>query len=191
MNCADSDVDDLKEGKGAEYVDASSVSLIFCSKGYFASPNCMREILRAVVTGKPMVALLEPEASHGGMTQEQIYEQLVNADAPCERWHPSKPKRKTRQSHVDASAAEGFGVKNTLTVKPGESKEFIVDGKSFHVTGYASMYEMWGLAAEVTSWGYYLPNADQLYNALFTREPIEWIRIGAPDLLPSPNVTRV
>lgn len=28
------DVDDLKEGKGAEYVDASDVILIFVSSGY-------------------------------------------------------------------------------------------------------------------------------------------------------------
>ena len=51
------DVDDLKEGKGAEYVDASVLSLIFCSDGYFKSANCMREILRAVVTGKPILRI--------------------------------------------------------------------------------------------------------------------------------------
>jgi hypothetical protein len=33
-------IDDLEEGRGAEYVDASSVCLIFCSGGYFNSPNC-------------------------------------------------------------------------------------------------------------------------------------------------------
>ena len=57
------DVDDLKTGRGAEYVDMSSVSLIFCSRGYFTSPNCMRELLRSVVTKKPLLALLEPEVS--------------------------------------------------------------------------------------------------------------------------------
>jgi hypothetical protein len=34
-----SDVDDLKEGKGAELVDDSAVFLIFCSSGYFDSPS--------------------------------------------------------------------------------------------------------------------------------------------------------
>ena len=48
------DVDDLREGKGAEYVDASVLSLVFCSRGYFVSPNCMRELLRAAVTRKPI-----------------------------------------------------------------------------------------------------------------------------------------
>ena len=79
------DVDDLKEGKGAEYVDASAVSLILCSGGYFQSPNCMREILRGVVTCKPIVALLEPEATHGGLTLKQIREALDTADKPCEK----------------------------------------------------------------------------------------------------------
>ena len=51
------DVDDLAEGKGAEYVDVSQISLIFVSAGYFISENCMRELLRAVVTGKPIVTL--------------------------------------------------------------------------------------------------------------------------------------
>ena len=45
------DVDDLAEGKGAEYVDVSSMSLVFCSAGYFQSPNCMRELLRAGAGG--------------------------------------------------------------------------------------------------------------------------------------------
>ena len=34
------DVDDLKEGRGAEYVDRSNVVLIFASSGYFVSVNC-------------------------------------------------------------------------------------------------------------------------------------------------------
>ena len=38
------DVDDLTEGFGAEFVDVSSLTLIFCSKGYFVSKNCMREV---------------------------------------------------------------------------------------------------------------------------------------------------
>ena len=46
----------------------------------------MREILRAVVTGKPIVALLEPEAKHGGLTQEQIRAQLIEADGYYMAW---------------------------------------------------------------------------------------------------------
>ena len=57
----------MRYGKGAEYVDVSSTILVLVTKGYFQSPNCMREMMRAVVTGKPIVVMLEPEASHGGL----------------------------------------------------------------------------------------------------------------------------
>ena len=97
------------------------VSLIFCSAGYFNSPNCMRELLRAMVTGKPIVTLLEPEAKHGGLTNKEVRQQLDQAS-----------------------------------------------GK----------YVNWGLDKEVERWGYELPTADDLYTALFAKEPIEWNRIG-------------
>ena len=45
----------------------------------------MREILRAVLTGKPIITMLEPEAKHGGMTTEEVLQQLKDADAPCEK----------------------------------------------------------------------------------------------------------
>ena len=127
------DVDDLREGKGAEYVDASSVTLIFVSYGYFASPNCMRELLRAVVTGKPVVTLMESEQKHGGLTEAEVKQQLHDASSPFEK-------------------------------KEGEK--------------YHSMYAMWELTDELTSWGYEMPTADTLYSALFKKEPIEWNRIG-------------
>ena len=73
----------LAEGKGAEYVDVSQISLVFVSSGYFISPNCMRELLRAVVTGKPIVTLVESEARHGGLTTEAVRMDLEEADAPC------------------------------------------------------------------------------------------------------------
>jgi len=71
------DVDDLKEGRGAEYVDQSLVVLIFVSRGYFVSQNCMRELLRAMYGGKHLLALLEMEASHGGMTPAAIHARLL------------------------------------------------------------------------------------------------------------------
>ena len=72
-------VDDLTEGKGAEFVDASRVTLVFCSEGYFRSANCIRELLRAAVTQKPMVALVEVDPKHGGMARSQIRQQLAVA----------------------------------------------------------------------------------------------------------------
>lgn len=81
------DVDDLKEGKGAEYVDASLVTLVFVSSGYFMSQNCMRELLRAVARDKHMVTLLEPEGKHGAMERKDVRAELVDADARYgKRW---------------------------------------------------------------------------------------------------------
>mmetsp|Transcript_12124 Transcript_12124/g.31431 ORF Transcript_12124/g.31431 Transcript_12124/m.31431 type:complete len:638 (-) Transcript_12124:108-2021(-) len=74
------DVDDLTEGKGAEFVDASAATLIFVSAGYFTSPNCLRELLRAVVMRKPMFSLVESEEKKGGLTLEEVRRQLIKND---------------------------------------------------------------------------------------------------------------
>ena len=58
------DVDDLTEGKGAEFVDASETILVMITHGYFRSPNCMRELLRAVVSNKPIVTMLVRTQRH-------------------------------------------------------------------------------------------------------------------------------
>ena len=66
------DKDDLKTGAGAEYVDVSSAVLCFCTAKYFESRACAREIFRAMVLGKPLIAVLEPDAPRGGLRQEAI-----------------------------------------------------------------------------------------------------------------------
>ena len=96
------DVDDLATGKGAEYVDVSQVTLVFCSQGYFGSANCMRELLRAVLTSKPIITLLEPEVRRGGLTTDQILEQLREADSQYESWGLAQEVR-------GWAAAEGLG----------------------------------------------------------------------------------
>ena len=80
------DVDDIKEGRGQEYVDISNVVLVFMSLGYFTSPNCMRELLRAVWNKKKIIAVLETEEKHGGLTKGQIKEQLIEAVQKFDDW---------------------------------------------------------------------------------------------------------
>ena len=105
------DVDDLKSGRGAEYalrsypptldahspplprtfhryVDVSSIVLVLCTRGYFQSPNCMRELLRAVVTCKPIVTLVEPVAIRGGLSRDEIEHEIrvTEAQAKCHKW---------------------------------------------------------------------------------------------------------
>lgn len=70
------DVDDMKEGRGAEYLDVSETFLIFVSNGYFESCNCMRELLRALYNQKPIITVLEMETKYGGLTPARVREQL-------------------------------------------------------------------------------------------------------------------
>ena len=80
-------MDDLKFGRGSEYVDASSVILVFVSKGYFRSQNCMRELLRTVAMEKPIITLLESEANKGAMSRDEVFEILQAADSRfSQRW---------------------------------------------------------------------------------------------------------
>lgn len=78
-------VDDLKFGRGAEYIDCSQAVLAFCTTGYFKSQNCMRELLRAAVTKKPAITMLESEKHHGGMLLEDVDVMLSELDTSCEK----------------------------------------------------------------------------------------------------------
>ena len=82
------DIDDLDEGKGAEFVVRSENVLVFVQEGYFASPNCMRELLRATLEGVPIITLLEPDRMKGGLSgrPELILALLEEASAQYEHW---------------------------------------------------------------------------------------------------------
>lgn len=78
----------------AEYIDVSCSVLIFLSDGYFTSPNCTRELLRAVVTGKPIILMLELEEKHGGL--RDVHRRPVKAAAIRQAIH----------GHLQAAASE-------------------------------------------------------------------------------------
>ena len=46
----------------------------------------MIELRTAVALGKPLIALMEPELGHGGLTSEQVREHLSLADANFTKW---------------------------------------------------------------------------------------------------------
>ena len=99
------DVDDLKEGKGGEYVRSSEYVLVFCSEGYFSSVNCMRELLSAVWMGKPLIILVDPEERHGGLTSEQVLKQLEEADARYQtKWTDANLLDEVRAWQVEDAA---------------------------------------------------------------------------------------
>ena len=75
------DVDDMLEGNGESYLNLSMQVLVFASAGYFESQNCMRELLRAYLTKKPIIVVLDSEVKHGGLTRHQILEELRHVHA--------------------------------------------------------------------------------------------------------------
>lgn len=70
-----------------EYIEHSLTVSIFCSGGYFQSRNCMRELRSAVALEKPLIAVLEPEAGHGGLKVHEIEEQLTSGYRNEMGWH--------------------------------------------------------------------------------------------------------
>ena len=97
------DVDDLKDiGDLEGYVDRTYTVLIFCTNGYFFSLNCMRELLSTIQKGKPVIALLEPELSKGGLTKEVVMEHLASCESKYEKWGL-------------AEQIEGYGWKRPIT----------------------------------------------------------------------------
>ena len=81
------DVDDLEDISDLQgYIERSSTVLIFCSKGYFFSRNCMIELRSSVMKGKRIMPLVEPLLDRGGLTQKQIHDDLVAADAFYAKW---------------------------------------------------------------------------------------------------------
>jgi len=101
------DVDDLEEiGDLEGYIDRTSTILIYCSRGYFTSKNCMRELVSSTVKQKPIIALVDLEASRGGLTLEEVQSQLVDADAFYDKWafnnESDAPRAKSLYEHLTA-----------------------------------------------------------------------------------------
>ena len=72
------DIDDLDNTDHLErYIEQSQTVLIFLSKGYFFSKNCLRELDCALAKGKPLILVHEADLSHGGAS-------LTNIKAECE-----------------------------------------------------------------------------------------------------------
>ena len=80
------DVDDMKEGRGREYVELSACVCVFISAGYFISKNCMREFLRAVCLGTPIIALVESDVKKGGLSPSEVRQHLHEAEGMYDAW---------------------------------------------------------------------------------------------------------
>jgi len=73
------DVDDLKSGSGTAEVDKSECILVFCTVLYFEKKNSLKELYRAVVQRRPILAMLEPDATQeGGLDQAGVEALITN-----------------------------------------------------------------------------------------------------------------
>jgi hypothetical protein len=81
------DETDLAIDKLESYISRSQAVLVLCSRYYFASANCMRELRAAARLGKPLIALLEDQDRDTALTRDQVHTQLTHG---CEgadgRW---------------------------------------------------------------------------------------------------------
>ena len=68
------------------YIERTKIILVYCSNGYFTSKNCMRELVSSTTKGKEIIALIEPEANHGGLSLEQVHAFLVKAEGLFAKW---------------------------------------------------------------------------------------------------------
>ena len=67
-------VDNLGGGSDYTHIDVSQFVLCYCTEQWFTNEPCIREIVRAILRKKPIIALLEPYTSeqHGGLTEADI-----------------------------------------------------------------------------------------------------------------------
>jgi len=81
------DVDDLEEiGDLEGYIEHSSTILVYCSRGYMQSKNCMRELVSSTTKQKPIIALTDSEVSRGGLSLHEVRSQLDDAEDSYEKW---------------------------------------------------------------------------------------------------------
>ena len=75
LRLPNADLEDISNLEG--YIERSEVVFVYCSRGYFSSRNCMRELRASVQMSKLLIPLLEPEAAKGGLTVVDIREQTL------------------------------------------------------------------------------------------------------------------
>lgn len=82
------DVDNLEGGAGADYIDESHFILAFNTRRYLASKACARELIRAQVKHKPVIAVLEPECTEekGGLTVDECRRIIVDSRYSGSNW---------------------------------------------------------------------------------------------------------
>ena len=74
-----------------EHVDITSVVLVFLTQGFFNSGPCSREIVRAVLLKKPIIALLETGENKGAVSEQECRAIIATPKANGTTWF-TEPK---------------------------------------------------------------------------------------------------
>jgi len=74
------DVDNHGAGKDFPHIDVSDAVLCYLSELWFTNAPCLREVVRAMIRKKPLIALLEPDTSeqHGGHHEAKCRDILLS-----------------------------------------------------------------------------------------------------------------
>lgn len=110
------DVDDLQDiSKLEEYISATASIMIFLSKGYFFSANCMREAVATTKMGKPILLMHEADVNKGGLSVEQAIddcpEHSITEVDGVKIFHPLRSKifflnnRHSKSSSLDSGGS--------------------------------------------------------------------------------------
>jgi hypothetical protein len=90
--CCVADVDNLGGGSDHPHIDVSSFMLCYLTHKWFTSPPCLREFVRAILRGTPMIAVLEPFTSdtYGGHTEDEC-RQIIASPEWYTGWQGMQP----------------------------------------------------------------------------------------------------
>ena len=87
-------MEDLEDiSKLEEYVEQSTTVLIFVSRGYFLSRNCMREVYAAVEMNKPIVLVHEEDPAKGGAPLATLKQECPEEAREAVFGPPDAPRR--------------------------------------------------------------------------------------------------
>jgi hypothetical protein len=77
----------------------------------------MRELIASTKMAKPLIALIDPDASHGGMTVHEVHAQLLEAEECYGQWGliPTAPAAAPKLSASKTSASTSGFFKNAAT----------------------------------------------------------------------------
>ena len=80
LGCSRAQVDNHGGDNDFPHIDVSNVVLCYLTELWFTNDPCLREIVRAMVRKKPLIALLEPDMTeqHGGLSEAQCREILLS-----------------------------------------------------------------------------------------------------------------